>query len=293
MNFEKIMIALDLSPLDENLVKYSGAIAQNFGVKTALFVHVVPYLIRPKLLHEGLLALIGKEPNILDRVEHRLAQEIQPGFKTVRDVGVQCVAREGHPQEELLQLVEEYDPDILILGKKQVSGGSGVIARRVARKAKSAIWFVPEVATLELRSILVAVDFSPHSLQALRTALDIKAAVEDVTINVLHAVDVPVSGHEMKQHQPTIIDALKKSATTEFMHFTDTNGINRADMRLELPINYTVDVTHHLKEAVVRNKSDLIIIGAKGHSRLENFLFGSVTEKLVTYEYSTPILVVR
>ena len=59
---------------------------------------------------------------------------------------------------------------MLVVGKKEVSEGSGITARRVARNAACNILFLPVNSFQEVEHLIVPIDFSSNSLQALHTA---------------------------------------------------------------------------------------------------------------------------
>ena len=52
-------------------------------------------------------------------------------------------------------------------------------------------------------------------------------------------------------------------------------------------------VSQYIVEAAEAENAGLIVIGAKGHSRLERLVLGSVTERLVSANQRVPVLVVK
>ena len=58
-------------------------------------------------------------------------------------------------------------------------------------------------------------------------------------------------------------------------------------------MNDDFDVAKSIEEKASQENSDLIITGAKGCSLFDRSLFRSVTEKLISYEMATPVLIVR
>ena len=53
------------------------------------------------------------------------------------------------------------------------------------------------------------------------------------------------------------------------------------------------DLARQIADAAYRCGADLIVMGAKGHSRVERLLMGSVTEKLLLINESIPVWVVK
>lgn len=182
---------------------------------------------------------------------------------------------------------------LLVLGKKQISDGSGVNARRVARNVKSAIWFVTAKATTDIRNILVPVDFSGNSLRALEAALELRKHLKDVTITALHVIDIPMTAYKINRNKDAIIAEMKASATNRFLRVLSQNEIDKAGLNFQLLMNDEFDVARYIQKTAAQENADLIIVGGKGYSLLDNFLFGSVTEKLVNCEHEIPVLVMR
>jgi nucleotide-binding universal stress UspA family protein len=57
-------------------------------------------------------------------------------------------------------------------------------------------------------------------------------------------------------------------------------------------LNDHFNVAEYVQQTAAAEQSDLIITGAKGHSGLSGFVFGSVTEKLIAAS-ERPVMVIR
>lgn len=53
------------------------------------------------------------------------------------------------------------------------------------------------------------------------------------------------------------------------------------------------DIAGHIEDFALERPNSMIIMGAKGHSPFETFLFGSITEKLAERYNKVPLLIVR
>lgn len=209
MNYPKTLVALDHSALDKQLIQYSRFIAKNFGVSSIHFTHVVPFYLPPNLMDSSLESLIPKGGLLSKTYQTELAKDIQFVFGEMKGVDIKLSVEEGKPQTKILNLIEEDQPDLLVLGKKE------------------------------------------------------------------------------------IIRRLKESAKQSFHQFLIQNQLPESDLNFKVQLNDDFDVSKYIKETALLEKSDLIIIGAKGQSGLSGFVFGSVTEKLISTKETPPILVVR
>ena len=292
MNFSKIITALDGSKLDKKLIKYSHFIANTFKTDAVLFFHVVPSFMASNILDVQLENLLRKNSTFAKQPKE-LEKKIYSVFEEREGLEVNLSVVEGKPQDQLLSMIRENKPDLLVLGKKQISNGSGIIARRIARKADCPIWFITEKATTNLKKILVPIDFSSHSLNALKTALYLKEQLKEVTITALHLIDVPMTAYKIDRNKEEIIQRLKAAAENSFRQFLQQNKLSETDIKFKMLLNDNFNVAEYIQKTTAQEKSDLIITGAKGRSGLSRFVFGSVTERLISYPETPPILVVR
>lgn len=289
MSFPKILVALDFSTLDKTLIKYSHFIVEKFGANSIQFIHVVPSHIAPDSLDNS----IQKDSLPIEKYQKELKEDIQVIFGEMKDADINLSVVAGKPQTELLKQIEESNPDLLVLGKKEISGGSGILAQRIARKAKCAVCFITEEVNLDFQNILVPIDFSSYSLRALKTALHLKEQSKQIKITALHLIDVPMTAYKVNRNKDEIIRRLKATAKHSFNQLLTQNQLQKSQFDFKVLLNDDFDVSRYIKKTAFSEKSDLIIIGAKGHSGLSGFVFGSVTENLISTKDTPSVLVVR
>ncbi|MCF8243800.1 MAG: universal stress protein [Saprospiraceae bacterium] len=291
--FPNIMVALDLSAMDEKLIAYSRFLVKASAAKTLRFVHVIPHFILPEPVSSSFDEMVRGEEPIQQRVERQLDNAVQSVVENEKDLKVIVDVLEGDPMDCLLNHAHEHQPELFIIGKKAISGDSGIVARRIARKTKCTVCFVTDNATTDIKRILVPVDFSETSAVALQTALWLRNQLGNIQIDVLHVVDAPMTAYKINRNHPGIINELKENAEAAFRKFLKKHKWDGADIKLTITVNDEFDVSNYVRKIAVAEKADLIIIGAKGHTLFEDLVFGSTTEKLVNLEVNLPILVVR
>ncbi len=291
--FPKILAALDLSIMDEKIIRYSRFLVEQTDCTSLHFIHVVPQFIFPDTIGISFEEMMREEGPILHRIERKLAEEVQPVVDDLKGVDVRLEVVHGKPQQRLLEYAKETQPDLLVLGKKTLSGNSGIIARRTARKTKCAVCFVTEEAKTDIQRILVPVDFEKNSARALHAAVKLQTQLGEGQITAMHVIDLPDTAYHLNKNVTGLSDHLMKDAQKNFALFLNQEGIEGGGLHVKLPFNQQFDVAKHIQEVSHEDNSDLIIIGAVGQTVLEDLIFGSVTEKLVTLESEVPILVVR
>ena len=138
------------------------------------------------------------------------------------------------------------------------------------------------------RSILCPVDFSPHSEQALRIAIDLAAAtrghltIVTVVDSLLEAATEAAGSRETlyAQTQQEIQDLLGRV----------TAGRGRPSERLGIAV-VVGDPPEEILKQVEECEADLIVMGTQGLEGPKRLVFGSTTERVLR-ESRVPVLAV-
>ncbi|MEX2232277.1 MAG: universal stress protein [Cyclobacteriaceae bacterium] len=148
-----------------------------------------------------------------------------------------------------------------------------------------------------MKKILVPTDFSP----AAQTAADVAARIarkENAQIVLLHIIELPGSDSfnaegevlttenwEDKIFSMKLIQGARQKLE-RLASALNEKGVNTTfELRLGSPF-------HGIRKLIAEQKIDLVIMGTAGHSRLEEMIIGSNTEKVVRHA-SCPVLTVH
>src|SRR5690606_11787454 len=108
----------------------------------------------------------GRGPAIsLADTRQALAAVVAEEFGDI-DAGA-LIVRSGDPVDLLLGLAVESGADLVMVGHRTNARGRRSFSRRLAIKAPCSVWMVPEGAPASISAVLVAVDLSLPSAQAL------------------------------------------------------------------------------------------------------------------------------
>ena len=143
----------------------------------------------------------------------------------------------------------------------------------------------------KVERILVAVDFSAVSANALRHAADLAqqlgAALE--VFNALKPTDVETPVNASAEHVNELNQAALKKRKAELARFVEQNVSGFDDMkefvRLGMP-------TELVNDAVKQGNADLIVIGTHGRTGLRHMLVGSVAESVLR-KADVPVICIR
>lgn len=290
----RAIVAMDLSETDLLLLQAIKQVQRPLGIETAYFLHVMPDFTVPENVDVEFQKMFAPDQPVDEKVTERLQQTIQQELGQLTGLETFIDVREGKPYQKLVHWIDVKEADLLILGNKAESGGSGVTARRVARKARANILFVPNKKVSEIKRILVPIDFSENSARAIRTALRMAPPSSDVTIDLLYVIDMPPAEYYIGAARDAgLRGLLKESARDAYQRFMKEYGFDEHRVKVHFAENTYSNIAAHIKEFDDSQPPDLILMGAQGHSALERFIFGSVTERMVELEKTHPILVVR
>jgi nucleotide-binding universal stress UspA family protein len=141
-----------------------------------------------------------------------------------------------------------------------------------------------------IRTILAAVDFSPHSEAVVDAAVTL-ARQFDAKVRLVHAYDIPiplvspyeVAIPELYLQETRRIAAEKLAALVEQVN---AKGVAADSLLTEVPAAAAI------VRAAEESKADLVVIGTRGHTGLKHLLLGSVAERTVRLS-PCPVLTVK
>ena len=140
-----------------------------------------------------------------------------------------------------------------------------------------------------MKKIVVPVDFSDHSLYALKTAA-LLAEKNESTIYALHMLDMQemsLSESEVYLHEKTAF--LLKLAEKRFHDFLKKDFLNNVRV---VPIIKHYKVFKEVDAVAEEMNADLIVMGSHGASGFKEFFVGSNTQKVLRHA-TVPVLVIK
>ena len=136
--------------------------------------------------------------------------------------------------------------------------------------------------------VLLAVDGSEHALHSARTAADLARTMNSKEFRIVVVYDFipPYLGEPNMQYA---IDARMEESKVIMQKAIETVGNIPCEIHTEFiegsPAEAIIDVA-------VTRKSDVIVIGSRGHGTLAGLLLGSTSQKVVAHA-PCPVLIVR
>jgi nucleotide-binding universal stress UspA family protein len=287
---KRIMVGLDLSEMDDTLIRYTAFLCSISEIERVYFIHAEKSLDIPAEVLEGM-------PNgmtVDEKIRVAMEEKVRSYFGPESRVHIEVQVVEGSPLKELLHWSKIKNIDMVLAGRKLHMRGSGVLAQKLLRTGRVSVLFVPENAEPKLNHIVVSVDFSEYSLMALERILNSALPRPEVRITCLHAYQVPTGYITLGMSYEAFDERMKGFAVDKFQQvlarFPDL--ADRATLRLVKQENED-DIGELVVLEAKRAKADMLVIGAKGKSAAALFVLGSVTEKILRHNDDIPMIVYK
>jgi nucleotide-binding universal stress UspA family protein len=199
---------------------------------------------------------------------------------------------EGEPRAELLRAIDEWAPDLVVLGARGLSAVAGAllgsVSLAVARHAACSV-LVVKPAARPLRAVLVAADGSPHAAAAFFASLSLERMLD---VRVLGVVEPP----HFPSSAPAALQPALRAAADDMMKERSAE-LEKALADVAAPLHGKVRVMVGRAAATIVDEAagraaDLIVVGARGMGHVTRLLLGSVSERVLRHA-ACPVLIVK
>ncbi len=287
---KKLIVCLDQTTLDQTLIQHAAFIAQVNQTKKIYFVNVIKNLSIPK---EVLVEFPNLVENMITERQDAMESAVKEFFPAMKGISLNYIVKEGSLSKKVLKLAEEKSADMILIGRKVTLPGTGVASLRLARRASCSLLIVPEGSPAKVNKLLVPSDFSEYSKDALEEAIMIAEKHGEVEIICQNVFAVPSGYHFTGKSYEEFTQIMKIHAEINYKKFIrkiDTKG------KKITPVYTQDDDDDPVQEIVSKAlevKADAIIIGAKGRTAATALFIGSMAERLIQFNDSLPLLVIR
>lgn len=289
-----ILAALEMGRADEAVLRFLQYLSKSLSLKGLTFVHVLPKMdLYVTDLTQNMQQLF-ESFHRQDEIEAEMQKLTATYFSEAYPTRLHFSTRKGNPLEEVLLESHLSGADLLVVGQRSGTDQHGILARNLVRKSSRNILVIPEQSRAQLKTIVVPVDFSPHSVRALEAALTINRHLsEKAKVICINVFELPVVfNYKVRNSYEALKVVMEEDRKAAFQDFLNTY-CHGEPVEMEMVEQGYGNVGAYLYQFCEERQADLIILGAKGHSKVELLLLGSVTEKLLTLNQSIPTLVVK
>ncbi|WP_297338487.1 universal stress protein [Algoriphagus sp.] len=286
--FSKVMVGMDLTEMDDILIKKTIVFLEFLGVETCYFLHVSKDLALPD-------EIIQKYPNLVasgdETIEAMIQQKLEE-HNFPKSITTEVIAEEGdHPLDTFLRWAKIKDVDLVIMGRKETLKGSGALANGVAKKAPCSVLLLQEKRPEGLpKKIMIPTDFSDHNHLIYsfgeRVADELNAELIPV-----HFFEVPHGYSKTGKSFEEFAEIMKEHAKKDFKKFVAKH--NLSELSCDFILNDGEDIGELLLKEAHKLDVDMFIMGSRGRTKSAAMLLGSTAEKLIAENNVLPMLIFK
>ncbi|HKI88948.1 MAG TPA: universal stress protein [Draconibacterium sp.] len=286
-----ILVCLDLSEMDDFLIRYTQFLAEKIHPESITFLHVMRSYEIPK---EIVAAFPHLEEPIKDIVQEELQKKVNELIKPINGVNLKTKVIEGFPTETIVKFTQKNDITLTLMGKKMGYEGQGSIVRKVLGIIPSSVLLISETANRKIKNIMVRMDFSKISGMALKMALRLQELTgAEVSCHHVHKLPLNYFPQNQPEEDKRLLKHIEKHSIKEYQKFIKSLKLNDK----EIPLSFSLDVENE-EHQILYNRAltigaDIILIGSKIKSELADIIIDSTSEKLASSEKNIPVFIVK
>ncbi|MDZ7660314.1 universal stress protein [Fodinibius sp.] len=284
--FNHWMVGLDLTNMDDLVLGYLDFLSGINEPEHLTFIHVVEDEAISEELNE-LFPEVEASKSLEDIIREELQKKVNDYFKA-EGPHVNIIIREGSTTETLLSALNEFDPDLLVLGKKTGYEGEGILARKITKYAHCSLLFVAENSQYKLENIHVPITFSKASARALKEAQKMSDAV-GAEFHVQHVYHYPA------QFFPYIPSDKYSERMNKYLNKKYDKFKKKYDLKNIPKCTFTVKDNgkdaDQIYDLTLRTRADLIMVGAKSKTSAAALLTDEMADSLADYHFGVPVFI--
>jgi len=282
--FKSILCPIDFSEFSVKAYDYAQSLAWHY--KSELLVQRVRYSFPAFYID-------ASYKEIRRKLRTDALQKLRESAKrlTRTKVQPQCVVHEGCRLSEsslysdrILSFAKAQAVNLIVMGTHGLGGVDrlmlGSVTEKVLRKARCPVLVVRKPAhdfvspgekadPINIKKIVLCMDFSKHAQRALNHALSI-AKQYDAELTLLHVLEHPPGSADIQSTTAKATEQLRESVPPRALK----PSLVKFLVRIGKPYQQIIDVA-------MEAQTDLVIMGVRGRSSLNSALFGSTTYRVI------------
>lgn len=288
--FENILICLDLTEMDESLIRYANFIAKQFNPKVITFIHVMDAYEIPEELADS---IEGNHRPLDEMIGEEIAEKIKSNYEKNLNPEPRIVLETGLTTEKIINFARNNAVDLAIMGKKIGFEGRGGVVKNIIGLIPSSVLLISETTQHKFEKILIRTNFARPSVVAYNMGKQI-SEFTGAKLEFHNVYKLPF--HYFPEQTPQAVLKVRKQLQP-YMKKEYGKFLQKNKLPDDVPFSYSVDVkgneAQSLYNYAIRNSIDLVITGTRLKSQLANVIMDSTSEKLAGVEKNIPVMIVK
>ncbi|MBU2913082.1 MULTISPECIES: universal stress protein [Reichenbachiella] len=289
-SFKKILVALDHTDIDKQLIKAASFLSTLAKSEEVLFINVIKSTNIPDQIKKEF-------PNLMeDALKERQAAiklKVDQYFEN-NNTKVRIEIKSGQPTKSILKYSATKKIDLIIIGRKNEHKGGGVLIHRIARRAGCSLLIIPKGFDKKVNKILVPIDYSDHSLDSLNQLIDLsKDKMPKVKMIPQNVYQVPSGYHYAGKTFGDFAKIMEENSQKEYAAFDAKIVKQGMEIKPIFTLDRDEDIISTIYATAKKIRANAIVIGAKGVTSTSALFLGSSAEKLIQLDSEIPLFVMR
>lgn len=300
--YKTVVICVDDTERDEPMLSYMTPLLQIAGTETVYLLHVHDPDTDPHttsvIPSNGFAVEIPVTPlsDFTEKTRDNMQKLAKQYLCNQKRLNHRIVLSSSPNTTEILKQAAKLNADLIVIGRHYgdhiFDSKHAVIARRITRKATCTVLILPENTPARVSKIFVPVRDSNCSSMALATACELACAygAKVAAVNIYR----PGSSKQtdaIADYQ--IATNSKRSAALaenkKLLKRTPLSSISVTNICVPSSAQGPAET---MLETIIRNDSDMIVIGARGRTGAASVLLGAITEQLIQ-DSPVPVMAVK
>jgi len=285
--YKRLLVGIHLDDQDKEVVRYAAMITNMAWSDKLYFLDVIS----DKHIDETIHKQYPQLPHAMDEAALRTRLEnVTQYFDGHAATKFVYEIAKGKELTEILDEIHKNDIDLLIVPRKDYIKSDDILSKKCIQKAPCSVLIIPEGTEAKITKILVAVDFSEHSADAMEVAIAFASASGMPEIYCLHVYDVPMGYYETGRSYEEFSQIMLHNVEKDYQKFMtqfDLKGISVTPLFL---LDKHPDKA--IQETIDKENFDLVILGAWGRTSGAAMVMGSVVEELIAITH-VPLLAIK
>ncbi|MFO8055190.1 MAG: universal stress protein [Bacteroidales bacterium] len=288
---EHLLVALDLTEMDDHLIRYSNFLVKKFQAKNISFIHVVKSYDIPKNI---LADFPDMNIPLTDIIREWIKEKTDELYKERKNTKMNINVAEGYTTENIIRYSRENKIDLTLIGKKLGYQGKGGVTRKIMSLTPSSILLVSETARPEINHLLVRMDFNKISEMALKTALYVKEAT-GAKISCFHVAKLPLKyfSRESVSNLANLEEKMKNHNKKEFEKLLKRLKLSSKDIPFQSVLDTENQEELYLYRQALKTGADMIMLGSRIKSEMADIILENTSEKLAASEKNISVFIVK
>lgn len=289
------MVALDESGAAEKLVHWMRTFPHPKNTVVTL-VHVLgPLEIPDAIGAKGQQLLLQQQEAMVEALLDRARRLLEEAF-----AAVEVILREGVPSQEILRLIREYQPDLVVSGMggfyRTAGLGLGSVSHRLLAYAPCSVLLVPgKVPRGGSLRVMLATDGSTDAQRAARVVATLPELREITVVSVVRPLGAEklvldrFHDSESRKMQAQLLHHRREVAQQAVEDTLEVLKDVPASLRTRVLSGHPAGV---IARAARREGVDLLVVGSRGLTGVKAAALGSVSHAVAQFA-TCPVLIVK